>query len=323
MRRLIIPFISCTLLLLLLCSVLRAQHAAVDLEHYAQKRIESLCKYNPDFQGAWIMHRNLNPEANDGKGVMDWEILVDSSNGKGLIQKELIVRELDKYDFEMPYRISKVYQIGLQSLYDEVNVRISANPKMDGCYVAGGYFGNTDDGTPAGVLNLLGRVEVAEQSDEIMKVCDAILMDSLRGQPLTAGSLPDLRIIKTFLTNELNVKRSNVFEGMQIFSEAIAKYRKCNFAGAENSFQMAVVESPDTPQCRQWHILSLLQQNQRRLAYAYMLAYLVRQKQTWARFKGIQEALETIQGPSRMELLAVQEKARKDTLAMNRLLGNP
>ena len=323
MRRLIIPFISCTLLLLLLCSVLRAQHAAVDLEHYAQKRIESLCKYNPDFQGAWIMYRNLNPEANDGKGVMDWEILVDSSNGKGLIQKELIVRELDKYDFEMPYRISKVYQIGLQSLYDEVNVRISANPKMDGCYVAGGYFGNTDDGTPAGVLNLLGRVEVAEQSDEIMKVCDAILMDSLRGQPLTAGSLPDLRIIKTFLTNELNVKRSNVFEGMQIFSEAIAKYRKCNFAGAENSFQMAVVESPDTPQCRQWHILSLLQQNQRRLAYAYMLAYLVRQKQTWARFKGIQEALETIQGPSRMELLAVQEKARKDTLAMNRLLGNP
>lgn len=323
MRRLIIPFISCTLLLLLLCSVLRAQHAAVDLEHYAQKRIESLCKYNPDFQGAWIMHRNLNPEANDGKGVMDWEILVDSSNGKGLIQKELIVRELDKYDFEMPYRISKVYQIGLQSLYDEVNVRISANPKMDGCYVAGGYFGNTDDGTPAGVLNLLGRVEVAEQSDEIMKVCDAILMDSLRGQPLTAGSLPDLRIIKTFLTNELNVKRSNVFEGMQIFSEAIAKYRKCNFAGAENSFQMAVVESPDTPQCRQWHILSLLQQNQRRLAYAYMLAYLVRQKQTWARFKGIQQALETIQGPSRMELLAVQEKARKDTLAMNRLLGNP
>jgi len=311
------------LLLLLLCSVLRAQHAAVDLEHYAQKRIESLCKYNPDFQGAWIMHRNLNPEANDGKGVMDWEILVDSSNGKGLIQKELIVRELDKYDFEMPYRISKVYQIGLQSLYDEVNVRISANPKMDGCYVAGGYFGNTDDGTPAGVLNLLGRVEVAEQSDEIMKVCDAILMDSLRGQPLTAGSLPDLRIIKTFLTNELNVKRSNVFEGMQIFSEAIAKYRKCNFAGAENSFQMAVVESPDTPQCRQWHILSLLQQNQRRLAYAYMLAYLARQKQTWARFKGIQEALETIQGPSRMELLAVQEKARKDTLAMNRLLGNP
>jgi hypothetical protein len=323
MRRLIIPFISCTLLLLLLCSVLRAQHAAVDLEHYAQKRIESLCKYNPDFQGAWIMYRNLNPEANDGKGVMDWEILVDSSNGKGLIQKELIVRELDKYDFEMPYRISKVYQIGLQSLYDEVNVRISANPKMDGCYVAGGYFGNTDDGTPAGVLNLLGRVEVAEQSDEIMKVCDAILMDSLRGQPLTAGSLPDLRIIKTFLTNELNVKRSNVFEGMQIFSEAIAKYRKCNFAGAENSFQMAVVESPDTPQCRQWHILSLLQQNQRRLAYAYMLAYLVRQKQTWARFKGIQEALETIQGPSRMELLAVQERARKDTLAMNRLLGNP
>jgi len=323
MRRLIIPFISCTLLLLLLCSVLRAQHAAVDLEHYAQKRIESLCKYNPDFQGAWIMHRNLNPEANDGKGVMDWEILVDSSNGKGLIQKELIVRELDKYDFEMPYRISKVYQIGLQSLYDEVNVRISANPKMDGCYVAGGYFGNTDDGTPAGVLNLLGRVQVAEQSDEIMKVCDVILMDSLRGQPLTAGSLPDLRIIKTFLTNELNVKRSNVFEGMQIFSEAIAKYRKCNFAGAENSFQMAVVESPDTPQCRQWHILSLLQQNQRRLAYAYMLAYLVRQKQTWARFKGIQQALETIQGPSRMELLAVQEKARKDTLAMNRLLGNP
>jgi len=314
---------SCFLVLAFICSELSAQHAGVDLEYYAQRRIESLCKYNPDFQGAWIMGRNLDPEGNDGKGVMNWEILVDSSNGKGCIQEQLIMCELDRYDFEVPYRIAKVYRICLQSLFDEINVRIAANSKMNGCYIAGAYFENTDDGTPAGVLNLLGRVQEEKQTKDIMKVCDNILKDCQRGEPLTVGSLPDLQIIKTFLTNELVVKASNVFEGMQIFSEAISRYRNCNFDSAQDLFVMAIVESPGTPQCRQWHILSLLRQNQMKLAYAYMLAYLTRKKATLSRFNQIQQALETIQGPSRMELLAVEEMARKDTLAMNRLLGNP
>lgn len=217
-------------------------------------------------------------------------------------------------------------------LLDTLQDRVEANPKLGGCLVEDAYYAANENDFSKIELILRGRIATETKREELEITCGR-LMRSVPGwvqeEVLLKGEVP-LKAVSFQQIDpapELDPKKVNLAvspkaqfvqvvppsysTGLTLFEEGLRHFWKSKYAEAARTFQMAVIESPETIEFRYWRIVAELSRgNQERATWIMQSAvgmpgYLDSIKTN----RSLNKSLQRVQGSLRAKLIYMQTQA--------------
>ncbi|HPM82427.1 MAG TPA: hypothetical protein PLF81_17090 [Candidatus Anammoximicrobium sp.] len=202
------------------------------------------------------------------------------------------------------YRVVQQNRSLVADLVTRVNLLVEARPSLNGCSFQGGYYVYT--ARESGLerrLQLYGRVARPDQQQQVRDLLAQQLQERLSWRKFAEEA--------AILADDFAVVTPSPERGAALFSKGLELYRKGYFADASVAFQQAIVELPDSIAYRYWQILAELSQGREDAAYDHMLATMVRDPSPTT-YRGLTHALQDVQGPIRVALMELENRARSE-----------
>ncbi len=257
-------------------------------------------------QGSWVELAECY-DANGQFMYFDATTWLDKARaGQQRMELSRMLRQTLNADFEVVDEV----ELPLSRTLQAINLHIEACPPLDGCYLDGAFYTGTlaNDGEVVAVkLVPFGRVA----NDQQLPKLEALLTR------LMAGDQGDFAWRKVQVEPSVSVDgpmaivAPNYARGAQFFNDGLREFWRCNYPDALQRFEMATVNAPGTLEYRYWRVLAELQMGMLDQAYQHMLAIVRREPSPFAQ-RRVLVALERVQGPIRMTLLQLEERAQTD-----------
>jgi hypothetical protein len=256
----------------------------------------------PELRGVWV---GLNERFDHRNRLTGYEVYIQRDQQDGKQQREKVLDVLNRRLGE-GYKIAREDHLPVSDLLWNVNLAMDSTHSMDGCLVQGIHF-SLPSGPGAGVLDRIlsvdGRIADEEQMPRISETVDAYLQRDPRWRRCIEHLEMDLGGMK--------VVRMDGIRGTKLFDVGMQHFWRGRYQDASRAFRLAVTDAPSSDEYRYWRVLAEMQQGSDTRAYQAMVAATMRQP-SYKDIRRIYRSLERIQGPTRVALVNLENRARTE-----------
>ena len=271
----------------------------------ARRRLEQICRSTfgqPGLRGSWI---DLTERFDHLDRLTQYDVCVRRDEQNGAEQREKLVEVLDRV-LGGRYQILSEDHLPVSDLVTRVNLSMDATRNMDGCLVQAIHFAlpsRPDANTLHRTLQVFGRVAEAQQQGKVGRLVESGLQRDLSWL---------LHLQELDMTLEgVEVVRPDPIRGMRVFNAGVEDFWEGRYREASQAFQLAVTDSPLSFEYRYWRIVAEMEQGNHATAFDAMRAIAARLP-SQREHQRTYPSLRRIQGPTRMALLDLENRARME-----------